>query len=209
MTHENQRPCKNQMEILESLCCILPLCCEDLYLLVCLRSNISLPQTIAYLKLFFHFLYLIIYIVQMSHFSPLTPLHPACPYSHTQSSHHCPCPWVLHLCSLTNPFPFSQSVPIPPLGSYSCQPIPWFHVIFPILLISLFCSLDPSCKWDHMTFHFKLSLQAITTEILWFVAVWREREEKMMGQCDIGEYNKNEQWIKIESVINMKGKWND
>ena len=87
-------------------------------------------------------------------FPPLTPSTQPAPHSHSQSPHCCPCPWVIHRCSLTCPSTFFQLVPTSSLSSYSCQSVPWFHASGSILLISLFCSLDSTCKWDHMVFVF-------------------------------------------------------
>ena len=48
------------------------------------------------------------------------------------------------------PFIFFQSVPTTPLCTYTCQSIPYFHVSGSISLISLFCSLEFSYKWDYI-----------------------------------------------------------
>ena len=72
-------------------------------------------------------------------------------HSHSQSLHCCPCPRVIHTCSLTSPFPFFPPFN-PRLPSGSCQSVPCFHASGSVLLIGLFCSLDSSYKWDHMVF---------------------------------------------------------
>ena len=42
----------------------------------------------------------------MSHFFPLCPPLPSPPPAPRQSPHCCPCPWVIHTCSLVSPFLF-------------------------------------------------------------------------------------------------------
>ena len=101
---------------------------------------------------FFHFSCFIFYAITDVSFSPFTPLHPAHLHFYSQSPPHCP--RVHHVCSVTDLFPFFQSVAIIPLSSYSCQSMAWFHSSGSVLLISLFCSLDSSYKWDHMIFVF-------------------------------------------------------
>ena len=56
-------------------------------------------------------------------FSPFTRFHPSHPNFQNQSLHHCSHPWILCICSLTDPFTF-QSVPTSPFLSYSCQSVP-------------------------------------------------------------------------------------
>ena len=84
-------------------------------------------------------------LLQLTHFLPFCPLSTQpTPQFHNQSHHCCPCPWVLHVCSLTSPFTSFQSVPTSPPLSYSCQSVPCFCASGSILPISLFCSLDSS-----------------------------------------------------------------
>ena len=54
--------------------------------------------------------------------------------SHSQSPHCCPCPWVIHACSLTNPFHFFLPFPYP-VSSGSCHSVPCFHVSGSVLFI--------------------------------------------------------------------------
>ena len=56
----------------------------------------------------------------------------------------CPCPWVMHACSSSNPFTFFQPVPSSPFPLYSYQSVPCFCASGSIFLVSLFCSLDSS-----------------------------------------------------------------
>ena len=67
---------------------------------------------------------------------PFLPLphstHPA-PHFQSQSPHHCPCPFALQVCSLTNPFTFFQSVPNSCFPSYSLQSVPLFYASGSIL----------------------------------------------------------------------------
>ena len=52
----------------------------------------------------FNYILLIIRL-QLSQFFPLcSPAH-SIPHSRRQSSHHCSCPWVMHISSLITPFP--------------------------------------------------------------------------------------------------------
>ena len=70
---------------------------------------------------------------------------------HSQSPLHCLCPWVIHTCSLTRPFPFFPPYPSPhssPLWSLSVCSL--FPCPRSILLICLFCWLGSTYRWDHM-----------------------------------------------------------
>ena len=94
-------------------------------------------------------------ILQLSHlFIFFAPLHPAHPSRLQSIPLCCPCPWVIHTCSLTAPFPFLPPFPLSLLPSCSCQSVPCFCVSGSILLDSLFCSLDSHYKWGHMVFVF-------------------------------------------------------
>ena len=105
---------------------------------------------------FIYFLFLFI-LWQLSQFPPPPPWPSSAqptPCSHSPSPHRCPCPRVIHTCTLTNPSPFFPPFLPSPLSSGSCQSVPCFHVSGFVLLVSLFCSLDSSYKWDHMVFIF-------------------------------------------------------
>ena len=95
---------------------------------------------------FFIFLkFLLFMLLQLSQFPTLPTLYPVSP-SHSQSPHHCSCPWVMNMCSLSSSFTsFTQSQHTP-AHSYSCQSVPCFCVSDSILLVSLFCSLYYSYK---------------------------------------------------------------
>ena len=64
----------------------------------------------------------------------------------SQFPHCCPCPWAIHTCCLTSPFPFFAPLSPSLLHSGHCQSVPCFHVCGSILFVSLFCSLDSSYK---------------------------------------------------------------
>ena len=66
----------------------------------------------------------------------------------SQFPHCCPCPWAIHTCCLTSPFPFFAPLSPSLLHSGHCQSVPCFHVCGSILFVSLFCSLDSSYRWD-------------------------------------------------------------
>ena len=77
------------------------------------------------------------------------PLHPSsqltlCSYSQFQ---HCrPCPWVIHVCSLTSLFLFFLPLSPSSIPSGHCQSVPYVLASSSVLLISLFCSLDSSYR---------------------------------------------------------------
>ena len=84
-------------------------------------------------------------------FSVQSP-HPA--HSCSLSPHSCQCPWSsIHVLWLI-PSPSFHNSPQPPFSSSGCRYGPCFHVSDSVLLVSLFCSLDSSYKWDHMIFVF-------------------------------------------------------
>ena len=94
-------------------------------------------------------------LLQLSHFSSFVPTstRPA-PHFHCQSPHCCPCPWILHICSLTTPFTF-QSVPISP------------HLPPPLLELSV-CSMI-LCLWFYFAHQFVLFIRFIS-EIIRFLS---------------------------------------
>ena len=89
-------------------------------------------------------------LLQLSHFFPSPPAtQPASDFL-SQSPQCGPCPWVLHVCSLTDAFTFFQSVPTSPITTVSL-----FHDSMPLALFcSFICSLDSSLLWGHMVFLF-------------------------------------------------------
>ena len=69
----------------------------------------------AWLHALFYFLYFIVYaITVVPIFLPLPRSTKPAPHSHNQSPPRCPCPWVLHVCSLPIPSCFFPPVPPPP-----------------------------------------------------------------------------------------------
>ena len=104
--------------------------------------------TLIYLVSFLVALYLFIFksffiviLLQLSQFVPLCPplpIPPSC--SHSQSPHCCPCPWVIHTCSLSSSSPsFHHYSPSPSL----LVTVSRFHVSLPVVLFrALVCSLD-------------------------------------------------------------------
>ena len=71
-------------------------------------------------------------LLQLSQFFPLChPLSHPKPRSHSPSPPCCPCPWVIHTCSLTTPFPFFPPFPNPfPLAAVSLFPVSMSLVLF-------------------------------------------------------------------------------
>ena len=104
------------------------------------------------LKHFFLFYYICLWYCSCPHFLPFAHLHPA-PTLPQAISHHCPCPWVIHMI-FTNPFTFFSSNSTLPFPSNSCQSFPAICASVSVLLISLFCLKYSTHKWDHTTFVF-------------------------------------------------------
>ena len=108
-------------------------------------SFLKLPKNRLYLDLYrvsfvrstdyvFFVLFILVYSISVvPTFPPLASSTQPTPHSHRPSPHHCPCPWAIHTCSLTNPFPFFPPFPPYPLAAGSL-----FHVS--VFLIQ-FCSL--------------------------------------------------------------------
>ena len=120
-------------------------------------SYISL--TPIFCNLFFYFILFLNHfycysIIVVSIFPPLPSSAYPIPWSHSQFPYCCPCPWVIHTCSLSSPFLFFPPVFPSPIPSGNFQSVPCFHACGSILFISLFCSLDPSYRWDYMVFVF-------------------------------------------------------
>ena len=84
-------------------------------------------------------LFVLLSCLNISSFSFLSPVYSPLPQSIPILLS---IPWVMHVCSLTNPFTFFQIVPSSLLPFDS------------VLLVSLFCSLDSTYKWDHTEFVF-------------------------------------------------------
>ena len=93
---------------------------------------------------FIFFYYYFVTVVPI--FLPLPCCAQPTPRSHSQSLHRCPCPWVIHTCFLTSPFPFFPPLFSSCLPSGHCPSVPCFCVSGSVLLVSLFCSLDSSYK---------------------------------------------------------------
>ena len=121
-------------------------------------------------------LFLLLFYYSCPNFSPFALLCPAYSPSHSQSPHCCPCPWVIHTCSLTSSFLF-----FPPLCPFRfpsdhCQCVPCFYASGSILLVRLFCWLDSTYKWDHMVFVFTdwlISLSIIVSSSIHLVTKGR------------------------------------
>ena len=97
-------------------------------------------------------LLLFVILLQLSQFFLLCPPLPSPPPVPTVNPHTVVCVhesliYVLWLV----PSPFFHHISLP---SGHCQSVPCFHVSGSILLVSLFCPLDSSYKWDHMVFVF-------------------------------------------------------
>ena len=97
--------------------------------------SFKIRKAIPHYLLFFNILF-IVFLLQLPQFFPICPSLPIPPsHSHSQFPHYCPCPWVIHTCSLTSSLPF-----FPPLSSFSlppghCQSVPCFHTCGSILFI--------------------------------------------------------------------------
>ena len=82
------------------------------------------------------FIYLFIYSITVVPIFPHLPssTQPT-PFSYSQCPHCCPCLWVIHTCSLTNPLPFFPQLPFP------CFPLAAVWLFLFSTSLVLFCSL--------------------------------------------------------------------
>ena len=106
---------------------------------------------------------LLIMLLHLSQFFPLSPPPPSTPHSLRQSPHHCSCPWVMHIISLATLFPIlhftspwlfcnylfvllnpltSSPIPSHPLPSGSNHSTLCNHDSVSVLLVCLVCFLD-------------------------------------------------------------------
>ena len=109
--------------------------------------------TPCFFSFFLQTFFIVYAITVVPSFSPFFHLYPSSPSPLlSQSSYHCLWPWILHKCSLVNPFTIFYSVSPMPCGS--CQSIPHIYVSVSILYISLLHLLDSTYKWDHVAFVF-------------------------------------------------------
>ena len=101
-----------------------------------------------YLHLYFYFNF---YCWQCYRYTPLLPFHstPPSPLSpYFLATTNLLYLWVMHICSLANPFTFFHAVTLSPLLSDSVQTVPYIYASVSILFLNLFCSLDWTYKWS-------------------------------------------------------------
>ena len=82
-------------------------------------------------------------------------LHPAPTQPSLWPSPHCClfCGFCIYVLWLI-PSPSPAQSPTAPVPSDNCQSVPCVYDPLSILFVSLFCSLDSTCKWDQMVFVF-------------------------------------------------------
>ena len=86
----------------------------------------------------FLFFYYCLFYYSCPNFPPLPSSTQPTPCSYSQSPHRCPCPGVIHTCSLTNPFPFFPPVlpsPASELSVYSISLVPFCLLVYFVPLI--------------------------------------------------------------------------
>ena len=96
------------------------------------KQNLRLCYILAgFLSSFYFFTFYCLWYYSCPNYSAYTPSTEPTPPFHNQPPHHRPCPWVLHICSLTKPLTFFQSVPTSPqplqLSVCSTFPCVWFY----------------------------------------------------------------------------------
>ena len=98
---------------------------HNLYFFLCFQVLAPIFRS----KTHFFFNFYVLRLFQL--FPPLHPSAQPAPHLHSQSSPCCLCPWVLHICSMTNPFTFFQTYPLPLLLSvYSMILCLWFYFAY-------------------------------------------------------------------------------
>ena len=111
-------------------------------LITILHVTVSGCRAIYFFNFNFFKDFLLLFYYSCLNFPPLPSptLHTPC--SHSQFPHCCPCPWVIHTCSLASPFPFSPPLSTtPPLWSLSvCSMFPclWFYFVHQFILFIRF-----------------------------------------------------------------------
>ena len=110
----------------------------------------TIIANITVIQLYLFLIFIIGSITDVLIFPSFAHLHPA-PNSPSlrPSPHCCLCPWVMHIYSLANPFPFFHSV-LPPCPHFQDLSVcsMYIHASGFILFIRFcsFCSLDSTCK---------------------------------------------------------------
>ena len=99
-------------------------------------------QVVLFLLFFLNYISLV-RLLQLSQFFPLCPSPPSTPSGNPHTAVHVHGSRVYAVWLLPSPS-FIQC----PLPSNSCQYVPCFHSSLSILLVSLFCPLDSTYKWD-------------------------------------------------------------
>ena len=104
-------------------------------LFLCPQYNHRALLFLLFLFLHFSFSFLIVHAFTVVPFFPLFPPSSKLMPSHSQSPPHCSCPWVMHKCSLSNPFTLFQPVPT------TLLPLPTTTLFLVSVLLILFCAL--------------------------------------------------------------------
>lgn len=122
-------------------------------------------------------------LLQLSHFSPFSLLHAAHPHYHRQSPHCCPRPCVLHVCFLTDSFPFFQPVPTCPLTAanlfHESMPLFLFRSLISLLLLSNRAVSFTILPMDRSHDSYTLSIFLTSDFLGIFISFWVDNETSM------------------------------
>ena len=139
---------------------------------------------IAILFLFLLFIFYCSITVVLIYPPLLSPTLPT-PHSNSQYPSCCPCPQVIHTCSLTGPFPAFPHYPLL-LPSGHCQSVPCFHVSGSILFV---CFIHQVPLISEIIWYLSLTTWLISLSIILFSSIHALSKGRSSFFLDVLQYS--------------------